>query len=94
MQDEMMGMAAPQVPQEMEMGAAPEGMDMEYSEEDLAQFLPPEVLREMERQKVKDMLKQLRQKELEDEMSVMQASRMGEIDDEANSLFQGKQKGY
>jgi hypothetical protein len=48
----------------------------------------------MERQKVKDMLKQLRQKELEDEMSVMQASRMGEIDDEANSLFQGKQKGY
>jgi hypothetical protein len=94
MQDEMMGMAEPQVPQEMEMGAAPEGMDMEYSEEDLAQFLPPEVLREMERQKVKDMLKQLRQKELEDEMSVMQASRMGEIDDEANSLFQGKQKGY
>jgi len=87
-------MAEPQVPQEMEMGAAPEGMDMEYSEEDLAQFLPPEVLREMERQKVKDMLKQLRQKELEDEMSVMQASRMGEIDDEANSLFQGKQKGY
>ena len=79
---------------------APESMDMEFAnqgamptEEDMMQFLPPEVLRELERAKVKEMLKQVRQKELQEEMRVLEESRMKEIEDESMGLFDGQAQG-
>lgn len=54
--------------------------------------LPPEAMLEMEKQRVKEMLKRVRQKELEQEVSALQQSRMMDIENESNEMFEPKKK--
>lgn len=58
--------------------------------------LPPELMIEADKLKIKEMLKRTRMQELEQEANVMREARMADIEREANDLFapQKSKKGY
>lgn len=66
-------------------------MPIDPSMVDPEQAMNPQVMLEMEKQRVKDSLKQVRDKELMGEIEALIQARRAEIDGEANELFsQGK----
>lgn len=72
-------------PQEPDLGGMPGDMGM-------APNVDPAVMLEMEKSKVKEMLKRTRLQEAEAEAGVMMQQRLADIEQEANSLFAPKKK--
>lgn len=109
MQDEFLaalqGRAQGMLPPEEEAGLPPEGMPPEAlpqglgaegAPQDLQGMVAPEVLLELEKAKVKEMLARVRETELDQEVQALIQARSQEIQGEAQDLFQPKKakKGY